>query len=96
MEWFLTNLAQELTLKVATVTQRFFRMAETFRTRLAPVIAFVTLVLIFAFQANNLTRQWFAVVLIAVPIIIQVYFNAGLAYFLMRLLRVEHRVAARV
>jgi arsenite transporter len=54
----------------------------------------LTLVLIFAFQSDNLTRRWLAVLLIAVPIIIQVYFNSGLAYFLMRVLRVEHNVAA--
>ena len=54
----------------------------------------VTLVLIFAFQADNLTTRWFAVLLIAVPIIIQVYFNSGLTYLLMRWLRVEHNVAA--
>jgi arsenite transporter len=54
----------------------------------------LTLVLIFAFQAENLTRRWIAVLLIAVPIIIQVYFNSGLAYGLMRLLRVEHSVAS--
>jgi ACR3 family arsenite transporter len=54
----------------------------------------LTLVLIFAFQSENLTRRWIAVLLIAVPIIIQVYFNSGLAYLLMRLLRVEHNVAA--
>jgi ACR3 family arsenite transporter len=54
----------------------------------------LTLVLIFAFQAENLTQRWIAVLLIAVPIIIQVYFNSGLAYGLMRLLRVEHSVAS--
>jgi arsenite transporter len=54
----------------------------------------LTLVLIFAFQADNLTHRWFAVVLIAVPIVIQVYFNSGLAYLLMRLFRVEHNVAS--
>ena len=53
-----------------------------------------TLVLIFAFQADNLTRHWFHVVLIAVPILIQVYFNAGLAYGLMRWFRIPHDVAA--
>ncbi|MBE2215186.1 MAG: ACR3 family arsenite efflux transporter [Opitutaceae bacterium] len=53
-----------------------------------------TLVLIFAFQAENLLRNWFAVVLIAVPIVIQVYFNSGLAYLLMRRLRVPHNVAS--
>jgi ACR3 family arsenite transporter len=54
----------------------------------------LTLVLIFAFQAANLTQRWLAVLLIAVPIIIQVYFNSGLVYLLMRVLRVEHQVAA--
>jgi len=58
------------------------------------VALLTTLMLIFAFQANNITERWLAVLLIAVPIILQVYFNAGLAYMLMRSLRVEHNVAA--
>ena len=53
-----------------------------------------TLVLIFAFQADNITGRWLHVLLIAVPILIQVYFNAGLAYGLMRWFRVPHNVAA--
>jgi|SRR5690242_3572928 len=53
-----------------------------------------TLVLIFAFQADNLTGKSFHVLLIAVPILIQVYFNSSLAYGLMRLFRVEYNVAA--
>jgi ACR3 family arsenite transporter len=53
-----------------------------------------TLVLIFAFQADNITRRFFHVLLIAVPITLQVYFNAGLAYALMKWLKVEHSVAA--
>jgi ACR3 family arsenite transporter len=53
-----------------------------------------TLVLIFAFQADNLTGRWFHVLLIAVPILIQVYFNSALAYGLMKRLRVPHDVAA--
>jgi ACR3 family arsenite transporter len=53
-----------------------------------------TLVLIFAFQAENLTTRWVAVLLLAVPITIQVYFNSSLAYLLMRWLRVPHNVAA--
>ena len=53
-----------------------------------------TLVLIFAFQADNITNRFFNVVLIAVPITLQVYLNSGLAYGLMRLLKVEHSVAA--
>ncbi len=54
----------------------------------------LTLVLIFAFQAENLTTRWLAVLLLAVPIVIQVYFNASLAYLLMRKLRVPHNVAS--
>jgi ACR3 family arsenite transporter len=44
--------------------------------------------------ADNLTRHWSHVLLIAVPILIQVYFNAGLAYGLMRWFRVPHNVTA--
>ena len=53
-----------------------------------------TLVLIFAFQAENITTRTLHVALIAVPILIQVYFNASLAYGLMRLFRVEYAIAA--
>ena len=52
-----------------------------------------TLVMIFAFQAENILTNWTAVLLIAVPILIQVYFNSGLAYGLMRLFKVKHNVA---
>ncbi len=54
----------------------------------------LTLVLIFAFQAENLTSRWFAVLLLAVPIVIQVYFNSSLAYLLMRRFKVPHNVAS--
>jgi ACR3 family arsenite transporter len=53
-----------------------------------------TLVLIFAFQAQNLTTKWFAVILLAVPILVQVYFNSSLAYGLMWLFKVPHNVAS--
>lgn len=58
------------------------------------VALLATLVLIFAFQADNLTRHFAHVLLIAVPILLQVYFNSGLAYGLMRAFRVPHNVAA--
>jgi ACR3 family arsenite transporter len=58
------------------------------------VALLATLVLIFAFQADNITGRWSHVLLIAVPILIQVYFNAGLAYSLMRWFRVPYSVAA--
>jgi arsenite transporter len=65
--------------------------------RFAPVTIgalLATLVLIFAFQADNITGRLWNVALIAVPITLQVYFNASLAYGLMRLLKVDYAVAA--
>jgi ACR3 family arsenite transporter len=54
----------------------------------------LTLALIFAFQAENLTTKWFAVILLAIPILIQVYFNSSLTYLLMRTFKVPHNIAA--
>jgi ACR3 family arsenite transporter len=54
----------------------------------------LTLGLIFAFQAGNLTTKWFAVILLAIPILIQVYFNSGLTYLLMRRFQVPQNIAA--
>jgi ACR3 family arsenite transporter len=53
-----------------------------------------TLVFIFAFQAENITARWFHVVLIAIPILIQVYFNSSLTYGLMKVFKVEYAIAA--
>jgi arsenite transporter len=53
-----------------------------------------TLVMIFAFQADNITGRLFHVLLIAVPLTIQVYFNSSLAYGLMKWLKVPYPVAA--
>ena len=58
------------------------------------VALLATLVLIFAFQADNLTARFPHVLLIAVPILIQVYFTSGLAYGLMRYFRIPHDIAA--
>ncbi len=57
------------------------------------VALLATLVLIFAFQAENIIRNWIAVLLLAIPILIQVYFNSSLTYLLMRLFKVRHSVA---
>jgi arsenite transporter len=53
-----------------------------------------TLVLLFGFQGEQILRQPLVIALLAVPILIQVYFNAGLAYLLNRQLGVAHCVAA--
>ncbi len=53
-----------------------------------------TLVLLFGFQGEQIIAQPVVILLLAVPILIQVYLNAGLAYLLNRTCRVPHRVAA--
>jgi ACR3 family arsenite transporter len=58
------------------------------------VALLLTLVAIFAFQAENITSRALHVVLIAIPILLQVYFNSGLTYGLMRLFGVPYAVAA--
>jgi len=58
------------------------------------VALLATLVLIFAFQAENLTTRWTAVILLAIPILVQVYFNSSLTYVLMRRFEVPHNVAS--
>ena len=45
--------------------------------------------LLFGFQGEQILAQPLVIVLLAVPILIQVYFNAGLAYWLNRRLGVE-------
>ena len=52
-----------------------------------------TLVLLFAFQGEAIIEQPMVIALLAVPILIQVYFNAGLAYLLNRITGEEHCVA---
>jgi ACR3 family arsenite transporter len=70
---------------------------QTLLPRFAPVsmtALLATLVLIFGFQADNITSKFWHVILIAVPILIQVYFNSSLTYGLMRLFKVQYSVAA--
>jgi ACR3 family arsenite transporter len=54
----------------------------------------VTLVLLFGFQGQQIVAQPLIIGLLAVPIVVQVYFNSGLAYLLSRRLGVAHCVAA--
>ncbi len=70
-------------------------LAGTLR-KLAPLslsALLLTLVLLFGLQGEQITRQPLVIVMLAVPILIQVYFNAGLAYWLNRRLGVEWCVA---
>ncbi len=52
-----------------------------------------TLVLLFAFQGQAIVREPLIIGMLAVPILIQVFFNSGLAYLLNRRLGVAHCVA---
>ena len=70
---------------------------EIFLARLRPVsitALLATLVLIFAFQGEVILGKLSHIGLIAVPLLIQVYFNSSLTYGLARWLRVPHSVAA--
>lgn len=74
---------------------------EWFNTKfLAPlkpvtmIALLATLIIIFAFQGEVITGNWHSIVLIAIPILIQVYFNSALAYNLARYFRVPHNIAA--
>jgi ACR3 family arsenite transporter len=53
-----------------------------------------TLVLLFGFQGQQIIAQPLVIAMLAVPILIQVYFNAGLAYVLNRFSGEKHCVAA--
>ncbi|WP_020559182.1 ACR3 family arsenite efflux transporter [Thiofilum flexile] len=53
-----------------------------------------TLVLLFGFQGQQVLAQPLVIVLLAIPILIQVYFNSMLAYWLNRRFGVAHCVAA--
>jgi ACR3 family arsenite transporter len=58
------------------------------------VALLLTLVFIFAFQSQNIMGKTVHVVLIAVPILLQVYLNASLAYGLMHRFHVPYAIAA--
>jgi ACR3 family arsenite transporter len=57
------------------------------------VALLLTLILLFAFQGEAIIRQPLVIAMLAVPIIIQVFFNSSLAYWLNRRLGEQHSVA---
>ncbi|MGC1953334.1 MAG: ACR3 family arsenite efflux transporter [Gammaproteobacteria bacterium] len=71
---------------------RLQRMLERMHpVSLAALLA--TLVLLFGFQGEQIIAQPLIILLLAVPILIQVFFNSGLAYLLNRAVRSPHCVA---
>ena len=78
---------------------RYFLKEEALKATLAKLqplslaALLLTLVLLFAFQGQQILAQPMIILLLAVPILIQVYFNAGLAYWLNKKFKVAHCVA---
>jgi ACR3 family arsenite transporter len=60
---------------------------------LSLVSLLATLVLLFGFQGEQILAQPLIIAMLAVPILIQVYFNSGLAYLLNRIAGEQHCVA---
>ncbi|MGB5486700.1 MAG: ACR3 family arsenite efflux transporter [Lysobacterales bacterium] len=89
---------------VASLWRKWLMRDETGEQRLKRVLdsmhpvslsaLLITLVLLFGFQGKQITANPVIILLLAIPILIQVYFNSGLAYWLNRKLGVEHCVAA--
>lgn len=72
------------------------QLLDTLLKRLHPIslsALLLTIILLFGFQGEQILAQPVIIALLAVPIIIQVYFNSGLAYLLNRQFKVAHSVA---
>ena len=89
---------------VASIWRRWLMRDENGEQRLKRVLdsmhpvslsaLLITLELLFGFQGNQIISNPLIILLLAIPILIQVYFNSGLAYWLNRKLGVNHSVAA--
>lgn len=69
---------------------------EAVMTKIGPwsiAALLVTLVLLFAFQGEAILKQPLVIALLAVPILIQVFFNSALAYWLNRAVGEKHNIA---
>jgi len=71
---------------------RLARLLKALRP-VALIALFATLVLLFGFQGEQIVAQPLVIVLLAVPILFQVFFNFGLAYLLNRAVGSPHCVA---
>ena len=81
----------------AVLSRRGERALKGLLAKLQPlslVALLTTLVLLFGFQGEQILAQPLIIAMLAVPILIQVYFNSGFAYLLNRAAGEEHCVAA--
>jgi len=93
-----------LPVAVATLWRRWLLSREQGVARLATLLRrlhplslsalLATLLLLFGFQGGQILAQPLIIVLLAIPILVQVYLNSGIAYLLSRKLGVAHCVAA--
>jgi ACR3 family arsenite transporter len=75
------------------LTRNSLERALTVMTPWSTAALLVTLVLLFAFQGEAILEQPLVIAMLAVPILIQVFFNSGVAYALNRLAGEKHSVA---
>lgn len=88
----LANLVRALVLRHEHRYARLNRLLKALHpVSLAALLG--TLVLLFGFQGESILAQPLVILLLAVPILIQVFFNAGLAYLLNRIVHSPHCVA---
>jgi len=87
-------LAQLLRRRLLARGEAAFKRAMEIISPLSMGALLLTLVLLFALQGYAIVRQPLVIAMLAVPILIQVLFNAALAYGLNRRLGVAHCVAA--
>ncbi len=86
-------LSQVLRRRLLAQGQLYFDQVMTRVAQASIVALLATLVLLFAFQGEAILRQPLVIALLAVPILIQVFLNAGLAYWLNRRAGEQHNVA---
>jgi arsenite transporter len=87
-------IAQLLRRRLLANGEAAFRRAMEIIAPLSMGALLLTLVLLFALQGNAIVKQPLVIAMLAVPILIQVLFNAALAYGLNRHFGVAHCVAA--
>lgn len=94
--YIIVPVAVAVVLRRAVLRRGGDRALQKLLARLGPwslIALLLTLVLLFGFQGQQIVAQPIVIAILAVPILIQVYFNAGLAYWLNRRLGVAHCVA---
>jgi ACR3 family arsenite transporter len=73
--------------------QEAFEAALAWIGPISTIALLLTLVLLFAFQGEAITGQPLVIAILAMPILIQVLFNSGLAYWLNRRVGEQHSIA---